>query len=231
MSILTVLIFVAECLVFLIMQRMTEYDPEGNFSFDGNERGIVINLLLLNLILSIGCFSSFLDQLFFAVFLTMLLVSSITDHRTKQVYRVFSVSTVLVGVVYILLKLLTHSFPEGRLVGYLLTLVGYAVLLLLMNKFKVVGLGDMIILAAVGIFLPIFLCKTPLFLIEGLLVHFIVANIVLLVTNVTNINWRKFKPKSEIAFVPDIYVAVCAMMAAYLINPDIYSMFIVNVKF
>lgn len=223
------ILFVLPCLVILYMQYMVnkvDMDTDAKLYFNKKERISIIILLLMTMLIISKEFKGYIDQIFFSVYLAMLLVNGIIDARTKSVYRFFSVLSFTIGFVYLCIKIVTKGFPEDRLTTFLITQLAYWVIIHLLEQFRVIGLGDAIILDGCSFFILIIMINTPLFMIESLLIHFILANIAFMIVNVRDIDWRKMKAKEETAFVPGIYIATCFMLAVDAIVPQLYTLFV-----
>lgn len=203
-------LFISGAIAFGMQHTVTRWDEPDGLMFDLKERLVFPLFLILQTSMLFSCLGALEDRIFFAVYLTMTFIIGVIDLRTQRIHRFFTLLTMAVGILYFLVKMII-GFPVS-MGEYFFTVGLYFVLLAILRKTKVLGLGDAIVLFGGCFFLLMLKAGTQAFMIEILLFHFIIANIAMIITNFTRINWKKLKPDGSIAFVPDIYIATVVMV-------------------
>lgn len=154
--------------------------------------------------------------LFFTSFLTILAVNGWVDCKTHLVYRFYSLVLIGISLLFLVICRLTGQFPAERSAELVLTTGLVLAALLLFVRFHIAGLGDVMNLFPCAIFLCILMAGQTGFLLEAVLIHYILACIIMVVTNLPSFRWRGLRSKmtERIPFVADIYGAAVIMMLA-----------------
>lgn len=141
-----------------------------------------------------------LQQIILTISFSILLICAYTDYKTNFVYRIYSFPYIFINCIYI------FTFKSILLNDkYLLALVFYSLIIYVFTVTKCFGKGDTFILVG-NSFLLITLVKNSYFPIEILLWHFIISVILLIILNIRQMDFRKWRFKKPVAFVPYIYL-------------------------
>lgn len=132
------------------------------------------------------------------LFLNYLLVIAFIDYKTKTVYSVFNY------VVFIILLLLGIMNISNIEIKNIFILIAFSITVLILGRLKFFGLGDSEIYILITSFF-IILAKNDV--LTMLLIDMLLANIFMILFNLSNINLKILKLKEEVPFIPYIFLS------------------------
>ena len=145
-----------------------------------------------------GCHSLILFYLIFAAYI---------DHKTKRVYRIGSIAFILLSVgLFIAVKDMSVYERVERTICILI----FSMIVIMQGTLGWMGWGD--VLTYIGIFLGLGSWKYECMTLELLAVYMLLANMLFLIFNIRNFNWKKKTMKEEVAFLPAMAVAMGSML-------------------
>lgn len=206
------------CSVFcwwILFKGIQKGDPESGLTVGkGDPVYIAISLGVNPVVSGLAYPKEWIAGLFYTVFLTILAVNGWVDCKTHLVYRFYSVILITFSLLFLLFCRISGDIPKAREEELAVTIgISFGFLLLLL-RFHMAGVGDVMNLFPCGIFLCMLMIRQPSLLLEALLVHYILACGIMVITNLSSFQWKGLKSKmtDRIPFVADIYGAAVVMM-------------------
>ena len=202
-------------IIFILLNYMIEQtDPESKMHiFKKHQAALVIVCLILQSYIITERFDSLLDQIFFSILASILLMHAHTDYHTKYVYRLFSYFIWIGGFIYSLIKvfLCKAISPDQMLIFFGGTIL-FILIMLIGSVFTgfIHGKGDGYILVGCALFLQFTTYSD--WGVEPILWHYIFSIFFLVIFNIKNMSFKKGKFKKRVPFAPSIYVATLLMI-------------------
>lgn len=198
--------------IFCFLSYIVETsDPESDLHKFTLIEVLFYNLLLLlsSLIVNLR-FTNVIDRIFFMILLSVLLFHAHTDSKTNEVYRIFSLFLWGTGLLYTIIKIfiLKCIILEPIYLG--MFFIGPIIFILIMFFTSVLcgwlhGKGDGYILIGNALFMQFLAIETGMFSVEPILIHYICAAFVLIITNPKKISFKKARMKQRVAYAPAVF--------------------------
>lgn len=200
---------------WMLLTGIKRGDPESGLTVGVRDRIYMAVALTVNPVVSGLAYPESLKMgLFYTTFLTILAVNGWVDCRTHLVYRFYSVILIGVSLVFWLVCHLSAEIPPERSAELAVTLVLVLALLVILSRYHVAGVGDVMNLFPCAIYLGILMAGQRRLLLEVVLIHYILACSMMVATNLSAVRWKGLRSKmtERIPFVADIYGAAVGMM-------------------
>lgn len=127
-----------------------------------------------------------------------LIITGYIDYKTKNVYAIFNYMTILVGILYLIYQN-SIGIDIKFTIMYVIIYVIFTKVMEYLNSF---GGGDTDIFIALSIFISsINFNSFPLVI---LLLNMILSNVILIISNIGLVDFKRGRLKEEIAFAPSI---------------------------
>ena len=141
-----------------------------------------------------GCHSLLLYYLIFAAFI---------DHKTQKIYRIGSIG-------FILLSMLIFLFVKGMIwyerMERMLWIMIFSVVSIMQGTLGWMGWGD--VLTYIGVFFSLGTWRYSCMTVELLAVYMLLANLIFLISNIRNFDWKRKRMKGDEAFLPGMAGAI-----------------------
>lgn len=206
------LIILVEILVFIAgTYCISKYDKEVGLKISIKEyviMGLIFAAMEIVLFSFYGygrefvCHSLGLYYLIFAAFI---------DHKTKRVYRIGSLSFIVLTI--IMLFTVKDMDVYVRLERFVSILI-FSMVVIIQGTLGWMGWGD--VLTYIGTFFYLGLWKYECITVELLAVYMLFANVLFLVFNIRNFDWKSRRMKKEAAFLPGMATAISIMELIYI---------------
>jgi prepilin signal peptidase PulO-like enzyme (type II secretory pathway) len=167
------------------------------------EIGIMLIILISTTLIYLK-YKFTIDFLFIFYLSIYLIICAYVDKKTMYVYSIFNYFTIIISLIYLI-----STYNNVYVTKIIIDVIIYIIFSTLMSKLKIYGNGDNEIFIAISLFIAIKFSINPL---EALLVNVIIANIVTIILNYKNINIKKMKLNSRIAFAPSIAISTMIMI-------------------
>lgn len=167
--------------------------------------------MLLLIVIALINFKFKGSNLVFAyILIVYLMITAYIDFKTKYVYSFLNIIAGCFGVVCLISKSNSISdFISSIVYISIFTLVTF-----IFTKLNAYGAGDNDIYIVISFFL--YNSSYGIFNLEIMLINIILSNVIAIIlvciTNITKIEWKKLKFKEEIAFAPSITIATLILM-------------------
>lgn len=199
-------------LLFLFLRYLIiKNDDENNLKIKKiQEVFIAINSICCGFIIhftNTNIFSKILLLIIFALFM----ICGYTDKQTFMVYRFYSVLLIICSIIF---ALINYSYYIKQ--DTLLTTIGACIVYYIFATSNLFGFGDGLVLIANSIIIIFF--SVGYFKVETILWHLIAAMLLMIICNLKQMNWKKFRFKKQVAFVPYIYIATLLIITINLIQ-------------
>ena len=201
------LIILVEILVFIAgTYCISKYDKEVGLKISIKEyviMGLIFAAMEIVLFSFYGygrefvCHSLGLYYLIFAAFI---------DHKTQRVYRIGSLS--FIALTIIMLCTVKDMDVYVRLERSVSILI-FSMVVLIQGTLGWMGWGD--VLTYIGTFFYLGLWKYECITVELLAVYMLFANVLFLMFNIRNFDWKSRRMKKEAAFLPGMATAISIM--------------------
>lgn len=206
-------------IIFCLLSYIVETsDPEsGLHKFTKPEVLFYYLLLTLSSLITNARFTSVFDRIFFMILLSVLLFHAHTDSKTNQVYRIFSLFLWIIGFIYTIVRIFIFKCIIINTTNLLIFLIGPTVFIIAMFFTSVLsgwlhGKGDGYILIANALFVQFLAIKPGMLTIEPILIHYIIAALILIISNPHKISFKKAKMKERVAYAPSVFVGTLLTM-------------------
>lgn len=178
---------------------LTKVDAEIDVDFHLMKKVERYVLLVISFLEVYLCYKYKFTITFFAYsYLTLFLSTAATiDYLTHNVYTVLNYITFVISLVFVYLTRGLYINPE---------IIIFIVLNAFLAIFKIYGGGDSELYIAITPFIMINYNDVLIIL----LIDMIIANVIMIIANIKNFDFKKFRFKKEIAFVP--YIAISTIM-------------------
>lgn len=203
------------CWWWILLKGIRQGDPESGLSVGRRDRIYMAVTLGINSVVSgLAYPEEQMAGLFFSTFLTILAVNGWVDCRTHLVYRFYSVLLIVISLLYLLYCQVSEAIPGERKAELAVTIGMDLGLLLLQLRFHVAGMGDVMNLFPCAVFLCLSMIQRSFLLLEVILIHYILACLLMVLTNLPSFQWKGIRSRmtERIPFVADIYGAAVAML-------------------
>lgn len=151
-----------------------------------------------------------IDLIFIYILTIYLIITAYIDFKTKYVYSILNIITGCLGIIYLIIKCSTIS----ELINSSIYIGIFTLITFIFTKFNAYGAGDNDIYIVISLFL--YKSSYGIFNLEIMLINILFSNIIAIIlvvlTNITKIEWKKLKFKDEIAFAPSISIATLILM-------------------
>lgn len=142
---------------------------------------------------------------FFLFYLSIyLIICAYIDYKTMYVYSIFNYLTIIISIVYLVSK-----YNEINFINVVINVIIFIAYSIIMSIFKVYGGGDNELFIATSVYIAI---NSKIFPLEALFLNMILANLIMIITNIKNFNIKKMKLKRKIAFAPSIAMATMILL-------------------
>lgn len=169
-----------------------------------------VEVLMLIVIALINFKFKGIDLIFIYILTIYLMITAYIDFKTKYVYTILNIITGCLGIIYLIIKCSTIS----ELINSSIYIGIFTLITFIFTKFNAYGAGDNDIYIVISLFL--YKSSYGIFNLEIMLINILFSNIIAIIlvvlTNITKIEWKKLKFKDEIAFVPSISIATLILM-------------------
>lgn len=206
-------------IIFCLLSYIVETsDPEsGLHKFTKPEVLFYYLLLTLSSLITNARFTSVFDRIFFMILLSVLLFHAHTDSKTNQVYRIFSLFLWIIGFIYTIVRIFIFKCIIINTTNLLIFLIGPTVFIIAMFFTSVLsgwlhGKGDGYILIANALFVQFLAIKPGMLTIEPILIHYIIAALILIISNPHKISFKKARMKERVAYAPSVFVGTLLTM-------------------
>lgn len=206
-------------IIFCLLSYIVETsDPEsGLHKFTKPEVLFYYLLLTLSSLITNARFTSVFDRIFFMILLSVLLFHAHTDSKTNQVYRIFSLFLWIIGFIYTIVRIFIFKCIIINTTNLLIFLIGPTVFIIAMFFTSVLsgwlhGKGDGYILIANALFIQFLAIKPGMLTIEPILIHYIIAALILIISNPHKISFKKARMKERVAYAPSVFAGTLLTM-------------------
>jgi len=148
-----------------------------------------------------------LENICHVLIISYLLIAAYIDHKTKFVYRIGSIFFICIAIILFGGSVdFTSPITFERIFSILLA----SSAVIMQGKAKLMGWGD--VLTYIGVFIYLASWEYDHLSLELMAIYMLLANLLFLLFNIRNLDWKKKKFKEEAAFLPGMAGALLLLM-------------------
>lgn len=201
MKVITLFTFTGIFVISYFLKFIAKFD---NNNIEINKKRTLICIMLL----SIFCYlkyTNFIESIFIFYLLIYLLLSSIIDYSTQNVYSLLNYITFGISVLYLIYKKEQVDVFYIIIIGFIFYIVS-----LLFTKLKIYGEGDHELLVAILFFLA---GQYNYNILQVIFILILLADVIVIIANFSNFNLKKIRFNKQVAFVPSIAIALILLLS------------------
>lgn len=179
-----------------------KFDKESSIEIN-KEIGIIILILISTTLLYLK-YKLTIDFIFIYYLSIYLIISAYIDYKTMYVYSNLNYITIIISIMYLLVR---HNNLYMKYV--VINVIIFLIFTMILSKLKAYGGGDNEIFIAISIFIAIKYQNIPL---EALLINMLISDVLIIITNFKEINFKKVRFNKSIAFVPSIAISTMILL-------------------
>ena len=198
-----------------LMNKIIESDPESNLQKYTKVEGLIfLNYLFMSHLVINFTFTNLIDRVFYSLFLSIMLMHSYTDSKTKTVYRPFNYLLWIIGFIYLIVSIVLNRIPiaDGGPKETIFYVILFIIVAWFSVKLKAYGKGDGYMLIGISLFIPTLGYGTLFTTLEITLCFYVLSAIIQILTNLKHFTIKKLKFKEKIAFAPAMYAGILCTM-------------------
>lgn len=193
-----------EILLFVVMiSFINKHDKENVINVSLRE---FITIGLLFTVMQVVLFSFYgygRELICHSLGLYYLMFAAFIDHKIKRVYRIGSIFFIVLSIIlFFFAKDIDLFAKTERFISVLI----FSILVIIQGTLGWMGWGD--VLTYIGTFFFLGSWRYKCMSLELLAVYMLLANVIFLIINIKNFDWKVKRMKSEAAFLPGMACAV-----------------------
>lgn len=197
------LIILGEILAFIIgSYHISKYDKEVGLKISIKEY-VIMGLIFAAMEMVLFSFYGYGRELIcHSLGLYYLMFAAFIDHKIKRVYRIGSIFFIVLSIIlFFFAKDIDLFAKTERFISVLI----FSILVIIQGTLGWMGWGD--VLTYIGTFFFLGSWRYKCMSLELLAVYMLLANVIFLIINIKNFDWKVKRMKSEAAFLPGMACA------------------------
>lgn len=197
------LIILGEILAFIIgSYHISKYDKEVGLKISIKEY-VIMGLIFAAMEMVLFSFYGYGRELIcHSLGLYYLMFAAFIDHKIKRVYRIGSIFFIVLSIIlFFFAKDIDLFAKTERFISVLI----FSILVIIQGTLGWMGWGD--VLTYIGTFFFLGSWRYKCMSLELLAVYMLLANVIFLIINIKNFDWKVKRMKSEAAFLPGMAYA------------------------
>lgn len=186
------------------MTFINKFDNENRIDVD--KKGLMSFLIFLSTILLYFKFEASVEFYVYFYLSIYLIITGYIDYKTKNVYTIFNYITIFLGILYLI-----YQKSIGIDIKFtIMCVIIYVIFTKIMGYLNSFGGGDTDIFIALSIFVSSINFNTfPLVI---LLLNMILSNVILVISNIRLVDFKRGRLKEERAFAPSIALSTITII-------------------